>query len=143
MSMERALHEKMKSLTGFGVGTKSDPFRIYALRAPQNCKAPFLIYQRVSSERWHHLKGPSGMVQAMMQIDVYAETYEEVRALAVQIEGLLDGFQGRVGYGGNSPQDTVRFGGISCQNDLDLLDQTDSPFLYRVSADYLITYEQS
>lgn len=145
MSMERALFEKLKSAAGtsVGVGTTLDPKRIYAMRAPQNAKEPFIIYQRVSSERWRHLQGPSGMVQAMMQIDFYHATYNGARDLALAMEAALDGFRGTVAYGGDSPQATVRFGDISCQNDVDIFDQTDAPFLYRVSADYLITYEQS
>lgn len=136
MTMERALFEKIKT-----VPVPGD--RIYAMRAPQNATAPFVIYQRVSSERWRHINGPTGMIQATVQIDSYASTYHAAKELALLIEGVLDGFRGTVAYGGDSPQATIRFGGISCQNDIDLFDQTDEPFLYRVSADYLITYEQS
>lgn len=167
MTMERALFEKLKT-------TPIPSDSIYAMRAPQNAAPPFVIYQRVSSERWRDINGPSGMVQAMMQIDTYGATYYQAKDLSLKIEQLLDGFRGTVDYieaGGASEififgledgsgsieledggglittEDTslktVRFGGISCQNDVDLFDQTDEPFLYRVSADYLVTYEQS
>jgi len=136
MTMERALYEKIKT-------TPVPGNRIYALRAPQNASAPFVVYQRIDSDRWRHINGPTGMVQATMQIDIYAVSYNQAKQLALDIENTLDGFRGTVAYGSNSPQDTIRFGGISCQTDLDILDQTDEPFLYRVSQDYLITYEQS
>jgi len=136
MSLERALYEKIKL-------TPVPSNRIYHLRAPQNTPAPFVVYQRVNSERWRHINGPTGMVQATVQVDIYAENSYTARDLAQLIEGELDGFQGTIAYGTDSPQATLRIGGISCINDFDLIDQTDEPFLYRVSADYLITYEQS
>lgn len=136
MSMHRALFELIKTVP-------IDGNRIYLLRAPQNSPAPFVIYQQTSSERWRDVNGPSGMVQASVQIDVYASTANAARDLHAQVEAVLDGFRGTVSYGTDSPRDSIRFAGISCQNDVDIFDQTDEPFLYRVSADYLITYEQS
>lgn len=136
MSIERALYQLLKTANIPGN-------RIYALRAPQNSPNPFVIYQRTSSERWRHVNGATGMVQAVFQIDSYADQYHDARSIAQQIEEAIDGFTGTVAYGSATPQATIRIGGISCQNDLDLLDETDEPFLYRVSADYLITYEQS
>lgn len=136
MTMERALYQKLTAITEVSN-------RIYALRAPQNVTAPFIVYQRVSSDRWRSINGPSRMVQATMQIDVYAQKFSEVKDLALAVEQLLDGFRGEVAYGSDSPQDTLRFAGISLVNDVDILDQTDEPLLYRVSADYLVTYEQN
>lgn len=136
MSIERALYNKICELSGVSN-------RVYAMRAPQNATAPFVVYQRADSDRWRHINGPSGMVQITMQIDIYAATYAQSRSLAVQLEAILDGFRGEVGYGSNSPVDKVRIAGISCQTDVDLIDETDTPLLYRVSADYLVTFEQS
>lgn len=136
MSIERALYQLLKTVPISGN-------RIYALRAPQNSPTPFVVYQRISADRDRHINGPSGIVQATFQIDVYDAKYHDVRLVAGDIEEALDGYAGTVSYGGNSPQDSVKIGGISCQNDIDMLDQTDEPFLYRVSADYLITYHQA
>lgn len=136
MSLERAIYAKLLTVPIPGN-------RVYHLRAPQNSTAPFVIYQRTASDRWRHINGPTGMVQVTMQIDTYAETSYAARDLAALIEAALDGFSGTISYGTDSPQSTLRIGGISCQSDFDLIDQTDEPFLYRVSADYLVTYEQS
>jgi len=141
MSLERAIYAKLMTIAFSGNSPASDN-RLYHLRAPQNSPAPFVIFQRTASDRWRHINGPTGMVQVTMQIDTYAETSYSARELAELIEGALDGFSGVISYGSNSPQSTLRIGGISCQSDVDLIDQTDEPFLYRVSADYLITYEQ-
>lgn len=116
--------------------------RVYAQRAPQNATAPFIIFQRVSSERWRSINNPSGIAQASIQIDVYGADYYQAKDLAATIEAALDGYTGVVSYGASSPQETLAFLGISLQNDVDIFDQTDEPFLYRNSAVYLVTYDQ-
>lgn len=116
--------------------------RVYTVRAPQNVATPFVVFQRISSERWRSINAPSGIGQALMQVDAYANSYQAARELAEDIENALDGYRGTVTLGGTSPAQTVKIGGITLQNDVDLLDQTAEPFLYRVSADYLVTYER-
>lgn len=117
--------------------------RIYPLRAPQKLTAPFIIYQRTgSNDRWRSIGGPSNIAQANIQIDVYAENYEDAKNIAGTIERTLDGYRGTVYYGASSPQLTVDAKAISLQGEFDTLDQTDEPFLFRNSADYLVTYEQ-
>lgn len=137
MSMERALFEKLKAIVG-------NP-DIFALRAPDNALGPFIIYQRRDSDRWRTVEGPNGILTATMQIDFYAPSYHAVRKTAVQVELAFDGFRGVVAYpaSGGDAAGSVDFKSVSVETDLDLADQTDEPFLYRVSADYLITYAQS
>lgn len=130
---EMAIYELLKHLSSG---------RVTALRAPQNSKAPFIIYQRTDSERWRSVNGPSGMAQATVQVDVYADEYAACKQLAGEVEDVLDGYRGFVAYGADSPQMQIRIAGISLQSDSDLLDQEEEPFLYRNIAQYLITYEQ-
>ena len=127
--MERALFELLSDFAGG---------RIYALRAPQNVVTPFVVFQRVESDRWRSINGPSGMAQATMQIDVYDDDYYGAKDLAAQIEDTLDGYRGTVSYTGGS----TRIGGISLESDSDLLDQSEEPALFRNSARYLVTFEQ-
>lgn len=115
---------------------------VYFMRAPQNSTGPFIIIQRTDSERWRAINGPSGVAQAFIQIDAYASEYIAAKELGAQIESILDGYAGTVYHGNNSPQDFVEIGGITLQNDTDIFDQTDEPFLFRSSADYLVTFNQ-
>jgi hypothetical protein len=124
------------------IATELGHDRVYPLRAPQNATTPFVVFQRTSSERWRSINNPSGIAQAIIQIDVYDSTLESAKDIGGEIEILLDGYRGLVYYGSNSPQDFVEIAGISLQSDVDLLDQTEEPFLYRNSADYLVTYKQ-
>lgn len=116
---------------------------VYEILAPQGTAAPFVVYTCVSEARWKHLQGPSGMAQDLFQIDVYGATSAAARALAATIETALDGFSGLVYHGANSPQDSVRIGGVSKTGGFSLLDQAEEPFLYRASGDYLVTYERN
>jgi hypothetical protein len=130
--LEKAIYEILKNKAGG---------RVYALRAPQNATTPFIVYQRVSSERWRSINNPSGIGQATIQIDCYGSTIYSAKELAVDIENLLDGYSGNVTITGSSPQDVVVVGGVTLQNDVDIIDDTDEPMLYRNIARYLFTYE--
>lgn len=131
---EKALFELLKTLV-------SDE-KVYALRAPDNIAPPFIIYQRIDTDRWRDINGPSGVAQAIMQIDCYGNNYYESKDLAATVETALDGYSGTVYYGSNSPQDFIEFGGISLQNNSDLLDQEENPVIFRDTASYLVTYNQ-
>lgn len=131
--VEYAIHELIKT-----IGDN----RVYAMRAPQDAVVPFVVFQRIDAQRWRSINSPSGIAQATIQIDVYAGDYYAAKTLAAQIETALDGYAGTVYYGADSPQASVRIGGISLQGDNDILDQTEEPFLYRSLNTYLVTYEQ-
>lgn len=130
---EYAIFELLKNLAGG---------RVYAIRAPQNSVAPFIIFQRVDSQRWRAINGPDGIAQAFIQIDSYASGFYQAKELAAEVESLLDGFRGTVYYGTDSPRGYVKIGGISLQGDSDLLDQTEEPLLFRNMMTFLVTYNQ-
>jgi len=116
--------------------------KVYAMQAPQGDAGPFIIFTRVTSERWRSANGPSGVAQETWRIDCYDTDYNAAKALSALAEETLDGYRGTVYYGGNSPQDSVRVAGISFQGGFDIEDKTDEPFMYRDSATYLVTYHQ-
>jgi hypothetical protein len=130
---EYAIHELIKTLADTNV---------FYMKAPKDAPSKYIIMQNITGDRDRHINGPSGMAQDYFQIDAYAEKYYDAKALAAEIEETLDGYKGTVYYGDNSPQDFVRIGGISFQSAEDAYDQTDEPFLYRVIAEYLVTYER-
>jgi hypothetical protein len=130
---EKAIYELIKTLASG---------RVYGVKAPQNATPPFIVFQRIDSDRWRSVNGASGMAQATIQIDVYDDSLYGAKDVAIQIEDTLESYRGTVYYGSDSPQESIRIAGISTQNDSDSLDQTAEPFLFRNSADYLVTYEQ-
>lgn len=131
--IEYGIHSLLNGLAGG---------RVYAVVAPQNAVRPFIIFQRISSSRWRSIAQPLGMAQVIMQIDCYADDFYASRALADSVEDILDGYSGTVYYGSDSPQASVRVAGISLDTEGDILDQTTEPFLFRNTANYLVTFEQ-
>lgn len=130
---EGAIYELLKNEAGG---------KVYAMFAPQDTAAPFVIFQRQSGERWRSLEGQSGLAQVEIQIDSYAGDFYSMRDLADSIETILDGYRATVYYGSNSPQNSIRIANISLQSESDIFDQTDEPFLFRNSAVYLVTFEK-
>lgn len=130
---EYAVHELLSGLAGG---------RVYAMMAPQNVTAPFIVFQRVSGDRWRSINTPLGIAQVEIQVDCYADEYYAMKSLADSVENILDGYRNTVYYGLGSPQDSVRIAGITLQNESEIFDQSDEPFLFRHTARYLVTYEQ-
>lgn len=135
---ERAIYELLKTLANGDV---------FAMRAPDNHAGPFIIFQRVDrnteiKKTLNRTPGTAGLAQVTMRIDAYADSYYDAKDLATSIEDILDGYTGTVLHGTNSPQDFVVIGSVSLQNDFDIVDKTEEPLLFRVSASYLIIHEQ-
>jgi hypothetical protein len=136
--MEQALFQLIGQIPGLMIAASN----IFVSMASKDAIDPYVIMQRIESVRIRDLTGPSGLMQVTVQIDSYAQKYYDAKKLALQIEKALDGYSGSITITGSSPQDICKISSISCQNDVDLFDITDEPFLHRVSADYLITYDQ-
>lgn len=131
--IEKAIHSLLSGLCSG---------RVYALVAPQNATAPFIVYHRQGGERWRAVDAPSGMAQVTIQVDAYDNDFYGMKDLAASIEAILDGYRGTVSYGSNSPQDTLRIGGIALIDESDTIDQSEEPPLHRNSTDYSVIYEQ-
>ena len=129
--VEKAVYELLKGLANG---------QVYVVIAPQNVSGDFITFHRVDSDRIRSINGPSGLSEVYIRVDCYSETYYGMKALASQAEEILDGYKGSVPYGDDSPQDIIKIGGISLQNDVDLLEQTQEPFLHRNTASYYIIY---
>lgn len=71
--------------------------RISPAGAPQGTAYPYLIYQRISTERVRSTEGPSQLAAARIQVTVYdgrdgAEVALSVAAIAEAVRQALDGF---------------------------------------------------
>ncbi len=137
--VEPALFELVKDLVA--------DEKAFWMRAPDNETGPFIIYQHVDRDQFgknvlNRTPGQPGKVQAYIQIDCYAQVIDVTKALGASVEYALDGYSGTVYHGTDSPQDSVVIDAIALQNDVDLVDQTDEPLLFRNSAVYLVTYNQ-
>lgn len=71
--------------------------RIYPEEAPQGPTYPLIVYQVIGAPRTYVMGGATGEVDADVQIDCYAGTYEEVGDLATQVRLALNFFAGTSG----------------------------------------------
>lgn len=114
------------------------PEAVFANIVPQNQRAPFITFQRVTGNKIRDINGPSGLAQTTFQIDAYSDAYLESKQLADGIRLILDGYRGIVTIGA----DSVRIAGVSFQAERDFVDDTVDPKLYRSSIDYLFMYDE-
>jgi len=117
------------------LGTVPGAGTVFGLMAPQTARPPFVIYQRISGERFASLTGPSGLAQARIQVDTYDPTFEGAKTIAAAIRQALDGYSGTVAG--------VRIGGVSKLSDNpDQVEAETDPKSFRCSQDFLFTYEE-
>jgi hypothetical protein len=115
--------------------------RVFPSPAPQNSVYPFITFQRISGQRVRSLAGPSRVALPVFQIDVWADSREQLqggnsymasRAIADAVRHALDGYSGRIeGYAV-----TIIF-----QDERDLVE--DEPRITRVSMDFRIWHEEA
>lgn len=68
--------------------------KLHWLRAPQTIVPPYAVLQVISSRDDYHLQGASGLTDARVQIDAYADSYLGARKLSDAILGVLSGYRG-------------------------------------------------
>ncbi|CCE96154.1 hypothetical protein SFHH103_01657 [Sinorhizobium fredii HH103] len=70
--------------------------KVHWVRAPQRTATPYAVLQVISSRDDYHMQGPSGLTDARVQIDAYAESYLAAKRLSDAILGVLSGYRGTV-----------------------------------------------
>ena len=94
--------------------------RVYAMVLPDGTDYPAVTYQRISAETHNSLSGWSGRDHVRMQIDCWAQGYDEAKRLAAEVRLAMEG----AGFKGLMVNDSDDF-----EPDLEL---------FRVSADYMV-----
>lgn len=90
MSVESALYSY---LGGVAAMTALVSTRIYPSQAPQGAALPYIVHHKISERRFPHVAGPSGMVRARQQIDVFAATFDGAQAISDVLRDRLDGWR--------------------------------------------------
>lgn len=72
---------------------------IFPVQTRENTEPPYIVYQMISDVPDVVLAGASGVTQARVQIDCYADGYAAVKTLAEAVRSALDSYSGIVaGY---------------------------------------------
>jgi len=105
--------------------------RIYPLRLPQNPTYPSITYQVISEVTTYHMTAENSIRECRIQIDIYAESYAESKTIWRTIHNVISGFRG--------VWDTTNIQGVFGISSQDF--EEEETKIFRVSADYYITYE--
>lgn len=66
------------------------PAKVYPMVIPQKIKVPAITYQRVTTEPSNVKDGPSTLDVNQIDIDSWADTYDEAKDLAAAVRAALD-----------------------------------------------------
>jgi arginine/ornithine N-succinyltransferase beta subunit len=117
--------------------------QLYAGRAHQSARVPFIIYQQPGREGFTDtLDGAGTLAQKTIQIDIYGAGYHAAHALADQIRAILNGYRGTVAVGTASPQDTIRIAAVRMTEEFDIEEDQTDPKEFRVLQQYLVTFAE-
>lgn len=130
------IHEALFSiLSTFSGLTSLVDTRIYPATAPQETGKPYVVYQQISGDHVESHQGSSGLSMPRYQLDSYAETYNEAKAVGKQIRLAIHG------YNSTSPVAGTIIHAILAESDRDGFD--DKTSLYRFSSDYFIHHREA
>jgi hypothetical protein len=88
MSLETAI---FTLLTGNANIKRMVTRRVYPIVLPQNCEFPAISYQRVTGARINDLSGYGNLQNALIQVDTWATSYDEVKELGAHIHTAMNG----------------------------------------------------
>lgn len=114
--------------------------KIYPGQAPQTASVPYIVYKRISSQRFPHMTAPSGLARDRMQFDIYGTTQISAEAIRNALRLWLDGYDKSMG----TELLDVRL--ASLENETDQLvvpeDASDTG-TFTTTADYFITFAET
>lgn len=108
--------------------------RVHWGRAPQGAKPDYLVLQVISGRRDYTMQGASGLADARVQFDSYAQEYLVAKRISEAVIALLSGYRGTVSG--------VQIQGGFVDNDRDMSTETEVKKLYRRSADIIIWHSR-
>lgn len=111
--------------------------RVYPIQLPQG-GTEGIVQNLISEQTDYHMQGPSGLVQARIQVDCWDATADDAVTLANMVKDRLSGHKGVIAYGSDSPQDEITVHGIFAEQGQDAYD--DVAKLHTRRRDYLIWY---
>lgn len=109
--------------------------RIFPTIMPQGETNDSIVYTRITEFEGMTFEHSTGLPTARYQIDCWSESFDDATTLANMVKELLCGFSGRVDYTG----DHVDIQLIELANARE--DYDGATFMYRVSKDYFVIYE--
>lgn len=131
MSAEKAV---IQLLLGSSTVTNLVGNKVFPQSIEQGVKIPALVVTRISGAPLYADDGEVGLSSPRIQIDCYAKTYTETKALADIVRTLLSAFDGTVGG------TVIQFATLEDERD-DREAATASEFPFRIIQDFIVWIE--
>lgn len=93
MAIKDALFTQLSGYAGLSALVGS---RIYPMKLPQNPTLPAVSYFTVFTEREYGHGGAMGQATPLIQIDAWADDYDEAKSVATQVRLAMNRFIGTV-----------------------------------------------
>lgn len=118
--------------------------RISSVWAEQDLQVPYIVVTTLAKERFHHMGGPSGLVEARIDVDIVAKTRRDCDLLADAVRKCLDGYTGEVCIG---EQESLFIQQCHLDGEEDdeerLDDAAEGPTLHLSIQSYIVIYSES
>lgn len=111
--------------------------RVHWLMLPVGVTArPYVILQQIGQEESYHSKGRAGLFRARLQVDCWADVFDDALAVGRACEDLLSGYRGAVAG--------VDLQGVFSEDARDLTDRglQDEARLFRRSQDFMVHWRK-
>lgn len=71
-------------------------FRIFPMIVPVSSDLPFVTYQRTRVSREQTLTTPAGVPKTVIELNIFSESYAQVREIADSMRKVIDHYSGTV-----------------------------------------------
>lgn len=114
--------------------------RIYPVKMKQGETRDSIVYTRITEFESLTYVGPTGLVSARYQFDVWSQSATSATTLALLVKEQFGGYRGQIAFDPPSPANYVNVQLIEVINGRDEYDNEAQ--MYRVSKDYFVWYEE-
>jgi len=91
MSLETDLYSYLSTYASL---TSLISTRIYPSKAPQEVASPYCVFRKDGNERMYSHQGFSGLSKPSIEVNCYAETYLQAKAVADQVTAAMEAWPG-------------------------------------------------
>jgi len=94
MIIEQAIHDELLATSGVTalVGEK-----IHYVKAPQDVVPPYIVLTKITSNPTYSHDGAVNLCESVIQISIFATTYNSVKLIAAQVKNVLNAYSGTMG----------------------------------------------
>jgi hypothetical protein len=75
------------------IGQHGSSYKVYPVRAPQNCTKPYVIVRRSANNPVDYKSAPSSDDKPMFHVVVYAESYGKAEEISNAVRTAIDGYR--------------------------------------------------